>query len=76
MKRIELAEKRAERDGIITVKATLEHLLQNAEQIERVVGVVKAKDGTITAYASDGMYVEAIGLLEVAKVDILNDMYE
>ncbi|WP_193768943.1 hypothetical protein [Metasolibacillus meyeri] len=55
IKKFDLVEKKAARDGVITVKA---------------------KDGTITAYASDGMYVKAIGLLEVAKVDILNDMYE
>jgi len=75
MKKIELAEKIAERDGIITVKATLEHLLQNAEQIERVFSVVKLKDGTIKVSASDGGALEALGMLEVAKFDVIEDMY-
>ncbi|MCT6924083.1 MULTISPECIES: hypothetical protein [Bacillales] len=73
---IDFNEKRAERDGIITVKATLEHLLQNVEQIERVFSVVKLKDGTIKVSASDGSALEALGMLEVAKFDIVEDMYE
>ncbi len=73
---IDFHEKKAIRDGVITPKASLEHTLRNVDKIERVISVIKTSDGAILVASSDGSSVEALGLLECAKVDVINDMYE
>lgn len=73
---IDFHEKKAIRDGVITPKASLEHTLRNVDKIERVISVIKTSDGAILVSSSDGSSVEALGLLECAKVDVINGMYE
>lgn len=73
---IDFHEKKAIRDGVITPRSSLEHTLENIENIERIISVIKMKDGVILIASSDGSSVEALGLLECAKVDVINNMYE
>lgn len=73
---IDFREKKAIRDGIITPRASLEDTLNHVEDIEMIISVIKTKDGTIKVVSSDGKSVEALGLLECAKVDVINGMYE
>lgn len=73
---IDFREKKAIRDGVITPRASLEDTLDHVEEIEMVISVIKTKDGTIKIVSSDGGSLEALGLLECAKVDVINGMYE
>lgn len=73
---IDFCEKKAIRDGVITPRASLEHTLENVRNIERVISVIKTKGGVISIACSDGSSLEALGLLECAKLDVINGMYE
>lgn len=73
---IELNEKRAAKEGRVTRKALITHLLEQVEngEIESIVYVVKKKDNIITAGWSDISHVESLGMLEAGKADVLNYM--
>ena len=73
---IDFNEKLAEKEGRVTPKALLEDTLNNVNEIDRIVIVIKDKEGIVSVCYSDGMQLQALGMLEVGKTDIINDMYE
>lgn len=74
----DLTEFRALKQGKVTVKALADELseLANKGTIDKVVIVARMTDGIIRTSFSDTTHIEALGLLEVGKVDVLNDMIE
>lgn len=74
----DLNEYRALKQGKVTVKAVVDELaeLANKGTIDKVVIVSRMTDGIIHTSFSDTTHIEALGLLEVGKVDVLNDMVE
>ncbi|WP_289141436.1 hypothetical protein [uncultured Brevibacillus sp.] len=68
---------RAKKEGRITPKAMITNLLQAIEigEIKGVVFVAKTQDDDIETGWSDVQTTEAIGLLECAKAEILQAMF-
>ena len=78
MKTVDFLEKKAEKNGEVTVKSLIEHLLLaiNRDEIESVVYVAKSKNGELDMGCNNMPQTEAIGLLECGKQLIFEDMYE
>lgn len=73
---ISLDEFRKNKEGRITPKALIEHLLANIDQVDTVGYVIKKKDGIIDAGWSETTHLEALGLYELGKNRIIFDMGE
>ncbi|QMV45243.1 hypothetical protein FPL14_29130 [Cohnella cholangitidis] len=61
----------------ITPVDLMEHLLSyihKEDQIDSVIYVAQMNDGTISSGWTDLTYPEAIGLLEVGKLQVFNEM--
>lgn len=78
MKVVDFNESKAKKNGEITPKSLIENLLIAIEkgEVESVVYVVKRKDDIIDAGNSTMNSTEVLGLLEVGKQLVINDMYE
>jgi hypothetical protein len=66
-----------DREKSISPAYLMEHLLSfihKEDQIESVMYVARLNDGTISAGWSDLSYTEAIGLLEVGKLQLVKEM--
>ncbi|WP_241158283.1 hypothetical protein [Cohnella candidum] len=71
-------EEREEREEPISPVYLLEHLLSyihQDDQIESVMYVARMNDGTITSGWTDLAYTEAIGLLEIGKLQVVKEMW-
>lgn len=68
---------KAKKDGVVTSKALLEKTLQYADEFQQVVIVTVDKEGGYirTGWSERGS-IETIGLLEMAKRQIMDGMYE
>lgn len=77
MKIIDFNEAKAEKNGENTPKEMIADLLNEIEQgeVKSVVYVVNNKDGTISVGRSDMLDTQSIGLLEVGKRMLIDDMY-
>lgn len=73
---IDLQQKKAEKNGEITVARLLERSLENADDLKRIVTIAIDKNGYVLTGWNHGGTLEALGMLEAAKVQILNDMEE
>lgn len=69
-------EKKAQKDGIITPKAILEHALEHVDIIEEIIICVKTKNGEYDQSISLDTVQKTVGLLEISKHIILNNSYE
>ena len=69
---------KAIKEGKITPKILIENLLEAIEegQIDSVVFIAKQNDGFITSGWTDMLHSEAIGLLEIAKLQVAKDMWK
>lgn len=76
MKKVDFNEYRAEKDGIVTPRASVERVMECIDDVEMIVQVVKMKSGDLTTFVSDGFNTQHLGLLEIAKANILNWMRE
>ncbi|WP_276357930.1 hypothetical protein [Cohnella caldifontis] len=68
----------SEEEETITPVHLLEHLLtyiHQENQIESVLYVARMNDGTITSGWTDLAHTEAIGLLEVGKLQVVKEMW-
>lgn len=76
MATVNFSEKKAEKDGVVTPKSLIEHLLQEIYKgnINNIVYSAIDKDGVIKAGHSDSEATQVIGMLECAKQDIIDDM--
>lgn len=74
----EVLERRAKREGKVTPKACIEHLLQAIEAggVETVIFVARSPDGAIHTGWSDTKHTELLGLLECGKDHVLYEMSE
>lgn len=71
--------KETKREVSISPVYLLEHLLSyihKEDQIESVMYVARLNDGTISAGWTDLSYTEAIGLLEVGKLQVVKELGE
>jgi len=75
---ISLNEYRAKKEGKVTPKKLVENLMQYVEEneCELMVCVIKTKSGDINTSFSHGFHSEHIGLLEIGKVQIIDEMRE
>lgn len=73
---IDFAERKAEKNGYVTPKALIEHLLTEIEKgnIETVVYVTLDKDGEIVAGYSADNNAKIVGMTECGKQNIIEDM--
>lgn len=78
MKVIDFKESKAKKNGEVTVKSLIEHLLIAIENgtVESVTYVAKNKDGELKVGCNNMSMTEAIGMLECGKQLIIDDMYE
>lgn len=67
-------EEKAKKDGEYTPNQLIEDLEESKDKTEAIVAVRLLEDETILASWSNINNTEAIGLLEVAKDQILKDM--
>lgn len=74
----DINEKRAEKEGIVTVKRLAKSLLSECEagEVESFVFVTRDHDGVIRAGWSDITGTEAMGLLDIGKHYVLDSMRE
>lgn len=76
MKLVEIADVRAEREGVLTPKSVVTNLLDNIDKVQDVVFVVRNHDGQVLHGVSTMNHIESLGLFEVGKTFVLNDMWE
>jgi len=76
VKTIDFNEIKAERDGEITPKVVLENALANLNAIDKVIVIIRQNDGIVTHGVSSMSGIEGIGLCEMGKAYIMNDMWE
>lgn len=71
-------EYRAKKEGRVTPKQILSILEKkiNDGEIESLCYVAKTKEGMVHAGWSDMLHTEVVGLLEVGKVEVIQDMYD
>lgn len=74
----EIMERRAIREGKVTPKACIEHLMQSIEhgEVEAVIFVARSPDGNIHTGWSETKHTELLGLLECGKSHVLYEMSE
>lgn len=74
----EVLERRAKREGKVTPKACIEHLLHAIEAggVETVIFVARSQDGIIHSGWSQAQHTELLGLLECGKHHVLYEMSE
>ena len=75
---ISLNEYRSRKEGKVTPKKLAESITKFVDETEceMIVCVVKTKDGYIDTFFSHGNNSEHIGLLEIGKTNIIDDMRE
>ena len=67
----EFEERRQKKERGITVKESLKQVTDQADEIETIVIVYKKKDGTIPTTFNWESSLEALGMLEIGKADIM-----
>lgn len=67
---------KAKKEGIVTTHSLLENAFNNAENFEQVVVITIDNEGYVQTGWSDGGGIRTIGLLEVAKQQIMDGMRE
>lgn len=74
---IDWASVKAEKDGVVTSKSLLERALNHADEFQQVVIIsVDKESGYIRTGWSERGSLETMGLLEIAKRQIMDGMYE
>ncbi|MDN6288877.1 MAG: hypothetical protein L0J63_01155 [Tetragenococcus koreensis] len=68
----EFEERKQKKERGITVKETLNQALDIADDIETIVIVYKKKDGTVPTSFNWENSLEALGMLEIGKADIIS----
>lgn len=76
MNEFNLTEYRAKKEGIVTPLSLLTNALESVSDKEQVIVISIDNEGYIKTGWSDGGGVRTIGLLEVAKIQITDEMRE
>lgn len=73
----DLKEFRAKKNGQVTPKSLSEGLSDWSEtgELETLIIVTKTKDGEVNTFYSHSVNTELIGLLEVAKLTIIDETF-
>jgi len=74
MKVVDFADVRAERNGYISPKLVVEGILENISDVKDIVVTLRTQDGEIIHAISTMNQVNAIGLFELGKALVFNDM--
>lgn len=74
----DLMEYKAEKEGKVTPKACIENLLEaiNRGEVDSVVFAVRKTDDEIRSGWSNQPALQALGLIETVKDDLLSEMSE
>jgi hypothetical protein len=75
-KLVEFSELKANKDGILTPKALITNVLDHIEEVEEIVVIIRKKDEEIIHGCSEMNQSKAVGLCELGKMLIINDMWE
>jgi len=74
----DLREFKAKKEGRVTPKVLVENLLQAVDkgEVECIVFVARCKEGEIRTGWSEIYHTEAVGLLELGKLEVISDMHD
>ena len=75
----ELSEYKAKKNGVTTPVALVTNLLNHMKEtqdIEVVIYVTRNKEGEVVIGYSEGKQSEIVGLLEIGKTMVVNDILE
>jgi hypothetical protein len=75
-KLVDFKELKASKDGILTPKALISNVMDHIEEVEEVVVIIRKKDEEIIHGCSEMNQSKAVGLCELGKMLIINDMWE
>lgn len=76
MKIVSLVDARAERDGTITPQSVIENILANISDVKDIVITLRKHDGEVVHAVSTMNHASAVGLFEIGKTLVINDMWE
>jgi hypothetical protein len=75
-KLVDFKELKASKDGILTPKALISNVMDHIEDVEEIVLIIRKKDEEIIHGCSEMNQSKAVGLCELGKMLIINDMWE
>jgi hypothetical protein len=75
-KLVDFKELKANKDGIFTPKAIITNVLDHIDDIDEIVVIIRKKDSEVIHGCSDMNQSKAVGLCEIGKMLIINDMWE
>ena len=73
---IDFEEEKQRKERGVTVKGLLNNALNNAEDTESIVIVSKQKDGVVFTGYSWESSLESLGMLDIAKIQIIEELTE
>lgn len=76
MEVVSLIDARNERDGIITPQSAIENILANISDVKDIAVTIRKHDGEIVHSVSTMNHISAVGMFEIGKTLVLNDMWE
>lgn len=76
MSTIDFNELKAKKDGVLTPKSMITNVLENIDEVDKVVVVIRTKDKQVIHGVSDMNHLIAIGLYEAGKALVFNNMWE
>jgi hypothetical protein len=76
MKVINFQEKKARKIGDYSPKDVIDHLSKVADDIEHIVYITQAKDGTINVWTDTMLKTQSLGLLKLGERIMIDDMLE
>jgi hypothetical protein len=75
-KLVDFSELKANKDGILTPKGLITNVLEHIDEIEEIVVIIRKKDEEVIHGCSEMNQSKAVGLCELGKMLIINDMWE
>lgn len=76
MKIVKIDEVKAEKDGRITPEYLAKKLYESVDSVKEAIIVTVTKEGVVNIAYSDISLLRGIGLLEVAKRELIDEMWE
>jgi hypothetical protein len=76
VKLVDFNELKANKDGILTPKGLITNVLEHIDEIEEIVVIIRKKDEEVIHGCSEMNQSKAVGLCELGKMLIINDMWE
>jgi hypothetical protein len=75
-KLVDFNELKANKDGILTPKALISNVMDQIDEATEVVVIIRKKDEQVIYGMSEMNMSKAVGLCELGKMLIINDMWE